>query len=171
MNDILFRNIKQIPIPVYSIDVPLSHVKWQLDEWNNDIKDFKIDFNPIYQRDHVWNENQQILYIEHILKHGIGGRDTYWNCPGWNRNWKGTLELVDGKQRITAILRFLTDDLKIYGYYYSQYSDKNALLTNTIKFHINNLVEYNDIIQWYLDLNSGVAHTNDELDRVRKLLK
>ena len=61
----------------------------------------KIDLNPIYQRDVVWNEPKMSAFIDSLMKGyvpsnitvNIDTSSTLWTC-------------VDGKQRITAIMNF-----------------------------------------------------------------
>ena len=41
----------------------------------------------------------------------------------------------------------------------------------TLKVHINNLKTKKEVLTWYLEMNTGgTVHTDDELDRVRKML-
>jgi|WetSurMetagenome_2_1015567.scaffolds.fasta_scaffold01970_11 hypothetical protein len=162
-----FRDIQQISLAGYECDISWSY----LEDWLAGHGDMDINLDPDYQRGHVWYLPQQIAYIEHILRGGTGGKDIYWNCPGWRKDWKGPLELVDGKQRITAVLKFLHNKIPAFRHYYEEYEDSLHLLTARFRFYINDLTKRKDILQWYLDLNSGVAHTSEELDRVRKILQ
>ena len=39
------------------------------------------------------------------------------------------------------------------------------------RWHVNDLSTYSEVLQWYLDLNSGgTVHTEEELNRVQQLL-
>ena len=162
-----FRDIPQMSVAGYECDIQWDYLR----QWIGSHEDMKIELDPEYQRGHVWTEAQQIAYVEHVLHGGTGGKDIYWNCPGWMSTWTGPLELVDGKQRITAVLAFLDNKIPAFGFYYREYEDNLHILVATFRFHINNLRKRKDILQWYLDLNSGVAHTDDELNKVRKMLE
>ena len=162
-----FRDIPQMSVAGYKCDIQWDYLR----QWIGSHEDMKIELDPEYQRGHVWTEAQQIAYVEHVLHGGTGGKDIYWNCPGWMSTWTGPLELVDGKQRITAVLAFLDNKIPAFGFYYREYEDNLHILVATFRFHINNLRKRKDILQWYLDLNSGVAHTDDELNKVRKMLE
>lgn len=131
-----------------------------------------INMDPDYQRGHVWTEEQQIKFVEHVLRGGNSGLRIYCNCPGWGHDFRGPYEIVDGKQRVTAALRFLRNELPVFGgHYYKDFEDK---LNNLIGFEwsVNNLDTREKVLIWYLEMNDGLtAHTPEELNRVRGLLK
>ncbi|KKN91231.1 hypothetical protein LCGC14_0220990 [marine sediment metagenome] len=130
-----------------------------------------LNLEPDFQRVHVWTPEQQTRYMEFILRGGNSSKDFYFNCPGWQGSYDGPFELVDGKQRLAACLGFMNGTVPIFdGFYIGDFTDKpfNVLL----RFHINNLKTRKEVLQWYLDINSGgVVHTADELDKVRELLE
>ena len=58
------------------------------------------------------------------------------------------------------------------GHKYEDFKDRPNHTDATLEFHINNLQTRAEVLQWYLDFNSGgTMHTQDELNKVRKLLK
>ena len=98
-----FRNIKRVSRAAYRVDVPWNYLQsWMDDNLNH--PNLGCDLDPPYQRGYVWTVEQKIAYLEYILKDGMSGKDIFWNCPGWMTTFEGPLELVDGKQRITAVL-------------------------------------------------------------------
>jgi uncharacterized protein with ParB-like and HNH nuclease domain len=164
-----FRDIPQISRANYSV-----HVSWRdLEESLSKFGDINrvVDLNPDYQRGHVWTSQQQTEYIEHVLRGGSGGENIYWNCPGWMDDFRGPFELVDGKQRIWAVLLFKKDKVKAYGHYFSEYTDKLDYLRHRFEFHVNNLSNRTDVIKWYLALNSGTPHSRDDIKKAQQLLK
>lgn len=134
---------------------------------------YPVDLDPDFQRAHVWTEAQQRRYVEFCLRGGASSRDILFNCTGWMADFRGPFVLVDGKQRLEAVRRFMRDDLAIFdGHRISDFTgylrDHHACFT----FHINDLQTKAEVLQWYLDLNSGgVVHTNEELAKVRVLLE
>jgi hypothetical protein len=142
----------------------------ELLEWSGwAVQDFK-DLNPDFQRAHVCTEEQQSKYVEFILRSGQSGRDIHFNCKGWMRQFDGVLVIVDGKQRLNAVLSFLSDKIPAFGRLLSGYEDKLPF-DASFNFHINDLSTRKDILQWYLDLNEGgVVHTAEELEKVKMLL-
>lgn len=163
-----FRDIKQMTQASYSV-----HVSWDyLQDWIDNQDGISFDLDPPYQRGYVWTEEQKIAYIEYILKGGISGKDIFWNCPGWMSNFKGPLELVDGKQRISAVLDFLNNKIKVFGRFFNEYEDKIRLCGPTFIFHVHDLEDRKAVVQWYLDMNTGGSvHTEKDLQPAYEMMK
>lgn len=140
--------------------------RWQLERF------CPLDINPDFQRAHVWTQDQQSAYVEFKLRGGFGSNQIHFNCPGWQSHYKGPFVLVDGKQRIEAVRAFIRDELSVLGgMFYSDFSDK---LLNDVDFVfcVNNLNTRAQVLQWYLDLNTGgVVHSDEEITKVRLLLR
>lgn len=144
--------------------------KFLLDSMTIYLVQHRLDMNPDFQRGHVWNQKQRIAYVEYILKGGISGRTIYFNHPGWMSDFKGDFVLVDGLQRLTSVMQFLNNKFPVFGYLYKEYTDRMAWNADFV-FKINNLKTRKEVLQWYLDLNSGgVIHTKKELDKIKHLL-
>ena len=78
---------------------------------------------------------------------------------------------VDGLQRLTAMRRFLKNEIPIFGTYCNEFEDSNALYSIPIKFNVNCLQTRKEMLQWYIDMNSGgTIHSEEEINRVKKLL-
>ena len=136
------------------------------------VKEYKLEMNPDFQRGNVWTEKQQIAFAEYMLKGGTQARTIYFNHPGWMTSFEGPMYLVDGLQRVTAALKFLRNEIKVFGEYY--YKDFEDNISNDIDFiiNINNLRTRKEVLQWYIDFNTGgTVHTDEEIERVRELLK
>lgn len=89
--------------------------------------------------------------------------------PNSANAFEGSFVLVDGLQRLTAVMRFLKGEITAFGYYYGEFEDKPHDCDFILC--INDLPTRALVLQWYLDLNSGgVVHTQEELDRARMLL-
>jgi len=163
-------------IPQYTQDGNYQvNVGWDyLEEWlarNRDDRSYVFDMDPDFQRGHVWFEEQQIRYVEFILKGGKSSRVIYWNCVGWMRDFKGPMVLVDGKQRLSAVLRFLDNEIPVFGHLRNEYSDRLRMVKTDFLMNVNDLKTRAEVLQWYLDLNvGGVVHTSEEIEKVRKLL-
>jgi len=130
-----------------------------------------LQLNPDFQRGHVWAEDQQISYIEFLLKGGKSARIIYFNHPNWMGNWQGDFVCVDGLQRLTAVMRFFNNEIKVFDTYYKDFEDKLHSDIDLI-FNVNNLKTKKEVLQWYLEMNSGgTIHTEEEISRVKELLK
>lgn len=135
----------------------------------------KCDFDPDFQRGHVWTKDQQRAWLVHFLRGGRNGRRLFFNMPGWQGDYTGTLELIDGKQRVEAIRAFLNDEVPVWGHFYSEIvtesADRYLLSRNTIRINVNTLKTRREVLKWYLQMNDGgTPHTAEELHKVRELL-
>ena len=164
------HDIPQFPISRYSITLGWN---FMLDYLERSIAQDGLDLDPDYQRPHVWTEAQQIAYVEYQLRGGVSGLDLWTNCPGWNNDLVvGEYELLDGKQRITAVTKFLRSELKAFGYYYREYAGRLRISNPHFNWHVMVIATRAEVLQWYIDHNSaGTQHTDEELDRVRALLE
>lgn len=140
-----------------------------LEEW---VKEDRLNLNPDFQRFHVWTEEQQIAFVEFFLRGGKTGRVIYFNHPGWQRNYAGEFVLVDGKQRIEALRRFRDNEIKVFGSYLKEYTDKISWTDYTIRINVNTLQTRAEVLQWYIDMNAGgTPHTSEEIEKAKWLLK
>jgi hypothetical protein len=140
-------------------------------------KEDNLNLDPDFQRDHVWSQSQQIKYVEYILKRGHLNKDIIFNCPGWFEGHKGQMVLIDGKQRLQAARSFMSNQLPVFGNTYRKDFTRNGkpmlLFSHQINFtfNINDLETREEILQLYLDINTGgVIHSDDEISKVRELL-
>jgi Protein of unknown function DUF262 len=163
-----YQDIPQMtPWGGYSVDVRWSY----LETWLAGFPSACLD--PEFQRHYVWTEQQKIRYVEFALRGGRSGKDILWNCPDWNTTAiYDRMAIVDGKQRINAVRQFMRDELAVFGHTRSQIDGRLPTFNASFKMHVNDLVDPADVLQWYLDVNSGgTQHTDDELDRVRRLME
>ena len=161
-----FRDIPQFTRAVHESDHGGGHLE-------KTIAEYDIDLEPIYQREHVWTTEQQIAYVEFRLRGGEGGSSLYFNYIIGDPV-KRRIEIVDGKQRITAARLFMADKLPAFGYTLSQYADRFPAMdaSTRFRFHINDLQTKAEVIQWYIALNyAGTPHTEEERARVKRLLE
>lgn len=162
----------------YSIDVPLSYLERTLADYR---EVYNLELNPDFQRGNVWTVVQQVRWLEFFFKGGNSANIIRFNCPefqgmGQYRELlvgeirESHMVCVDGLQRLTAMLAFLNNKVKIFGIYFKDFEDKPGL-NYSLRFNINGLQTRREVLQWYLDINSGgTVHTQKELERVRKLI-
>jgi hypothetical protein len=164
-------------VPLYTrkgtweCDFNLEDVIPTLDKW---VEEQNLDLDPDFQRVHVWTEEQQIAWVEYILRGGSTGRTIYLNNPAWQRSFKrgDQFVLVDGKQRVQALRRFFNDEIPAFGHSASTFEDRPDMIRQGFKINVNNLLNRHEVLRWYIEFNSGgTPHTTDEIDRVRELLR
>lgn len=78
---------------------------------------------------------------------------------------------VDGLQRITAVQRFINNEIPIFGTYFNEFEDKPRL-KYTVKINVNDLKTEQEVLRWYVDMNAGgTPHSKKEIERVKKLIE
>ena len=164
-----FSDIPQLTsIGNYQINVPLESLKRTIEMY---IQEDNLQLCPDFQRGHVWCQEQQIAFVEFLLKGGKSANVIYLNHPGWMRDFEGDFCCVDGLQRLTACLKFLNNELKVFGHYYKEFEGKLSRNIGLI-INVNNLKTRAEVLKWYIEFNSGgTIHTEKEIDKVKELLK
>lgn len=164
-----YDDIEKFPRSHYQVDVGWSYLR----EWLEHAGE--PDLDPDFQRAHVWTEDQQRAYCEFRLRGGESGGSLHWNHPNWMGSFDGKLTLVDGKQRLAAVTRFMQNDLQVFDGYYLENIDPifyKRIGQASFRMHVGCLKTRADVLRWYLMINAGgTPHTSEELDKVRNLLK
>ena len=155
----------------YAVDIPLTYLEEHIDRYR---KSYNLDMDVDFQRSHVWSDAQQSAFMEHLLKGGQGSNEIRFNCPGWmgSTDKIGPMVVVDGKQRLTACSKFLNNELPVFGGVY--YKDFEGKLSSryALRVRVNCLRDRAEVLQWYLDINTGgTPHTEAEINRVHELLE
>lgn len=153
----------------YAVDIPWHNLERHIAYFETDLG---LDLDPDFQRGHVWTREQQIAFVEFHLRGGRSGRDILVNCEHWNTlRKKGLCVLVDGKQRLNAVRKFLANELPAYGHTFAEYKGHMRPTHHSFRWHVNDLPTKAAVLTWYLEINAGgTPHTQEELNRVRALL-
>ena len=160
----------------YQVDLMWRSIERTLVEF---AKDEGLDLDPDFQRAHVWTLAQQKAYVEFVLRGGQTGKILYFNCFGWNGGHDGVVGpiiLVDGKQRLEAVRKFIRDEFTVFddfpGLGPTLCSEVECLREIDCRFsiYINSLHTRAEVLKWYLQINEGgTPHTSEELLRVQTL--
>lgn len=134
-----------------------------------------LEMNPDFQRGHVWTEEQQVNYLEFFLKGGKTARVIYLNINDWQtepvKPEDKIAVCVDGLQRYTTFKRFYNNEIKAFGCYYKEFTDSPRAY-QWVKLNINNLRTRKEVLEWYIQFNSGgTVHSKEEINKVKELLK
>lgn len=175
----LYALIRPVPKGKYEVDVFL----WQLRNYfEGHVKDGgQLELCPDFQRGHVWTEVQRSRYVEAFIR-GAAPTLLQFNCPSYGDPLANTdsdmprdlMVCVDGLQRFTALTDFVDDKVEVFGgmrckdFAGSPFDVKRMM----VKVRVHGFVIRADLLQFYLDINSGgTVHPEEELERVRELLQ
>jgi hypothetical protein len=138
-------------------------------------EEWRLDVSPPYQRRHRWSEEQRELFMGHVLG---GGRvaPLVINDPPRLRGSQVVprVELADGKQRFTAICRWLEGEIA------AQIGDRRIWRSETDgRFRNDHVIHFEvislrpvEVMRLYLRMNRGATpHTPEELTHVEELLR
>jgi uncharacterized protein with ParB-like and HNH nuclease domain len=162
-----FTDIPQFSRASYGVDVPLNGLEAALERYI----ELGLQIEPDFQRHHVWTEEQQERFVEFLLRGGRSGRTILFNHPGWMGSFEGEFVLVDGLQRLTACLRFLRGEIRTFGLLISDF-EGHIPFQLSLCFEVNNLKTKREVLQWYVDLNSGgTVHSPEEIAKVKAMIE
>lgn len=136
-----------------------------------------LNLEPDFQRAHVWTDAQRVAYVEYVLLGGEASPTLIFNCVGWGRDYRGPYVIVDGKQRLESVRRFMRDEFRIFA---GRQGRPEGWLASEIqipslvgfKWQVHNLATQEDVLKLYLALNrGGTPHSDSEIARVEDMLK
>lgn len=162
------RSIPQIPAAHYEVWVPWKSLERTIAA---DVAECGLDLAPDFQRGHVWTDTQATRYVEYRLRGGRCASTLIFNCYQYGTGRQNPYVIVDGLQRLTAVRRFMADELPAYGRRLSEYADTPNHMDYGFQWSVTGLPTRAEVLRFYLDLNDGGSvHAESELARVRSLL-
>lgn len=96
---------------------------WSISEIYQKIKDKKLILDPDYQRREIWNSEKKTAFIESLYMEIMIPPIYVVEIPGEDILEETKYEVVDGKQRLTAIMDFIKGSLKLSERNLEYYSD------------------------------------------------
>lgn len=142
----------------------------------SDSDDIDNVFNaiPRFQRDNnKWSVEMQHDFIKNVIK-GLRFHVTMYEVNK-NPDKLGLLSdcyILDGLQRITAIHAFITGKFTVFGKTYQELVD-DLIITGTsmpITIKVFSFTSEAEAINFYIDINKGMTHSNEDIERARKVL-
>lgn len=133
--------------------------------------EFGTDMNPDYQRDYVWSDEDKVALIDSIFSNIDIGKFVFVHNDYTS---KYLYEILDGKQRMNAILEFYENRFAYKGKYFNDlcYLDQNHFLNYSIQ---EASIPHNDkktILKYFLLLNrSGKRMDEQHLAKVDDIFR
>ncbi len=132
----------------------------------------QLDMCPDYQRDLVWSDSDKEALIDSIFANRDIGKFVFIDLGDYSQ--KTILEILDGKQRLAAIVEFLEDGYVYRGHLFSElsFNDRHHFNNTTVTYAISRKkLTTEEKLRYFLNLNTrGVDQTKDHLDVVRIML-
>lgn len=118
---------------------------WSILEIYQKINKSSLILSPAYQRNEIWSIDKQTSFIESIFMDLLIPPIYVVEIPGENMLEDSSYEVVDGKQRLTAIFNFIKNGYKLkkraLEYFTDIYGDKNySEIESTFSSEIKNLL-------------------------------
>ena len=125
--------------------------------------------NPDYQRDYVWTLEDKQRLVRSIFNRCDIGKFVLISFPETEE-----LEVVDGKQRLRAILDFIEGRYPFEGKYWNQLSWKDRHSFNDIMVQYceldSTMVKKSDILWLFLSINAGgVPQTEEHIAKAKRM--
>lgn len=145
------------------------------------IAENQLDLNPIYQRDYIWTTKQKQSFITALIHGKTTIKPTYlYNNVPIN---EPIYEVLDGKQRINAVLSYMKNEFSVNGFYYRDLSikDTNKFLHLPVEYtrikyyhpekgHMTMPLEYK--IELFLQINEyGQRMSDKDLEKAKQYMQ
>ena len=152
--------------------------------------------NPEYQRGYVWTDEDRNQLLDSIFDRMDIGKFVLVRNEGYNHEGDHSLvkyktitgedveiercnnycvEIIDGQQRLTTIIRFMLDLYEYRGRKYSNlnFHDRAEFDTFSVQYRLLREEEMTrkQILQMFMKVNRGVPQSPEHLERVRKMLE
>ncbi len=138
------------------------------DALEKNYKDVLNKITPKFQRDNnKWTRDMQIKFIENLI---MGATSTI--MLGSLTGEKSECILLDGLQRVTAIFDFMDNKFEVFENL--KYNEENNLIfscINNLLLRIYNFKNEKEMVQFYIDMNENITHSNEDIDKAKKYLK
>lgn len=135
---------------------------------------FGVDMDPEYQRGYVWTMEDKLFLIDSIFANIDIGKFVFVRVP--DEKWHETnisYEVLDGKQRLNAIIEYYENRYPYKGKYYNDLSakDRRTFMEKSIASAELTNADQKTVYKCFLMLNRGGRQMDKEhLDKVAALL-
>lgn len=130
-----------------------------------------IDFDPPYQRDYCWSQEDKDLLLDSMFNNLDIGKFVLKEFPTVNDNGFG-FEIVDGKQRLSTLLDFYYGKVKLKGIGYNDLSktDRKAFRDYPVQLAKVRNINEQQILKLFVRLNVGKVMDSAHLEKVKAMI-
>ena len=129
---------------------------------------FGVDFNPDYQRELVWDDKDRELLLDSLFMGADIGRFVFRVKDDNETELNGPFyEIVDGKQRMLALLDFYADRYPYKGAFFSDLSAKDRCTFKNSSVSIADVqnLSKKDTLRLFIMLNRGGRLVSEKIIR------
>ena len=149
----------------------LNYSQRQLGSLINMVTSFGVDMAPDYQRGLVWTDEDKVKLIDSIFQQVDIGKFVFRKLP--YAADAPSYEIVDGKQRLSALIDFVYDQFPYKGRYWSQLSQADRGFIEDYQSSYAQLDETftrQQVLDLFVRLNTGGRPMDPaHLDRVAEM--
>lgn len=147
----------------------LQYFNTSLMELIREVLNDDIDMEPDYQRDYVWEPKDKEDLITSIFEGNEIGRFVV-KQNGFRKD-KKYLEIVDGKQRLNAIVEYITGQWKWKGKYFNELLNTDRMRfehTGILICTIRENVSKEDVIKMFIKINTvGKVMDKEHIENIK----
>jgi len=160
---------------VKNTDIKLNYFQSNMSDLFSKTYHFGINFEPEYQREFVWELDDKVSLIDSIFNNVDIGKFTFlhYDDQKWTETGFG-YEVIDGKQRLRAILDFFEDRFTYKGKLFSELShrDRNHFKNFPVmEAELHNLTR-EQILRYFIMLNTGGRiMAKEQIEKVKEMLE
>lgn len=150
-------------------DLRINYSQQSIDSLLHKVYYFGVDFEPDYQREYVWNEEDKVALIDSIFNHVEIGKFVFIDRGALN-----PYEILDGKQRLRTLCDYYEDRFKYNGCYYSDLCKDDQYHFRDYPVSVAELpsLTKEQTLRYFLMLNTtGKQMSKEQLNKVRRMLE
>lgn len=152
-------------------DCRIHYYNSSLDSLLNKVYHAGVEFNPDYQRDLVWSQEQKVNLIESIMTNVEIGKFAFIKR---DYCFDGHLyEILDGKQRLTALCEYYEDRFEWRGKKFSElcFSDAYHFTGFPVSYGEVGKLTQQQIYRLFIKMNtSGTPVSQEHLNKIKQLI-
>lgn len=122
---------------------------------------------PHFQRDNnKWTEAMQVAYVENVLKGYRTDLFLYTTKADYEEWGYGKAKVLDGLQRLTAMMNFIGGKFKAFGYTFQELFEGGVISRNmSVGFRIFTFQSDIEAAIHYIQMNRNITHSAGDISR------
>lgn len=128
---------------------------------------------PQFQRNNdKWTSQMKSSFVENLIKGHRSDVMMYTTKDRYAENGYGSLAILDGLQRLSALCDFVGGKIKAFGYSFQELTDARILNWSTT-YGVSIYTFSNDIdaAVYYIQMNQNITHSASDIDRAKSYVE